>query len=876
MRRLGTSILLALATTNCAGELPGEDEDLGQSSAALSTPTGANLVILPRPPARTSSIFRDDWIAPFSGSGATLARVTSPRSEGTHALSVTLGAAGTALAATVNTAEAAYSGAGQTELSFAFQAGTSVHAGVASLAVAVEDDDPGTTTTWVALKPYLTSGTVAANTWYQVTIPMTALNPGQRPIRRVLVGNSTKAGARFLLDHVRMTWTDANPTETLAYGDAPGTSFLIDGWDSHTTTTTFRTTGDSAIQGAFDAAWSAVSFTRDWNLAPYAAGTHTTVSFDISPGASSVPAAMRSMLVGLDGDPRMPLTSAIPGGLVANTWHRVTLPVSALVTGPYREVTFKNETETTGWSFFVDHVRFQVDHAPPPLRVSGPEPPVYGPATCTALTRRDRAVGGKATDEYLWRDRTCGARSAALVRADAKGGHAVEFSYPFGSATRVVGIAPEWGSVLPAGGFGYVVSHLANGDVAWRHGDDDSPLGSALGNTHAVVFQGTHHAIHQFTVNYPRWGTWNGVDVKYDMPVTIQWAFRTGSDHPVYAITFDLEAAPANAVLADMRAPYGAMNYDGAAVGTWGDVVGGIAWGDTHRFTTLGTAGLTMNSAWTWNVANTGPAYNSQWTRTVDAELGVVATHVLRKMDAGGYAHGATGRGSTSAAGARCASDDGYGGLAHTMPCASNWSFQSVNWGFYDDDGNPEIAAPTDAKRHGWGSDWGTLGASSMTTVNGNVVKGHAKVSYSTFVALDAHSKAPTANAAEQVSVVDATRITATVGAVRTSGPAGVNRTDAMTYSPAGYSPVLGTWEVDAASNAVDLGIAAPATAYLENPTFVIHGYTRTTAPASVKLDGVTLAANQGYFASVRAGTQDLWLTLNAKVRGAGHRLSVQ
>ena len=886
-------ILVGTSALHCAVTEDENEETIGQTSAALSTPTGASWVVLPRPPARTSTIFADDWTAPFAGSGATLARVTSPKSTGSYGLSVTLGAAGTALASTVDTTTSAFAGAGQTEVSFAFNTGASVHAGIASLAIAVEDDDASTTTTWTSLKPYLTNGTLAASTWYQVTIPMSVLNPGNLAIRRLLVGNSSVAGATFVLDDVRFTWTDASPTETLVYGDAIASSFVIDGWDSKGATSTFRTTGTNALLGTYTAAWSALTLTHDWNAAEYPAGTHTTVSFDISGGSGATPAAMKSMLIGLDGDPTVALSSYIPGGTIAsNTWYRVTARTADLAAGSYRQVTFKDESASK-YAFYVDQVRFQVDHAPPALRVTTPAPvttpppvtpptveaPVYGPSTCVALVRADRTVTGSgASDEYRWSDRSCGARTTALVRSDPKGGNAVEMSYPVNGVKRTVPMSPETNDAgdINAGGFGYVVSHLANSDIANRHGEDDSPLGSALANTYSIPFIGTHHAIHQYTVNYPRWGVSGGADVKYDMPVTVQWYFRTGSDAPVWSVTYDLSAAPANAVIADMRAPYGSMNFDGAALGNWGDTVGGVAWADSYKFTSLATTGLTLNSAWSWTDRNTGPAYNGIWTKTTDAEMGIVATQVIGKMDAGGYTNsGNVGRGSSSAAGTKCKKDDALNNLAHTMPCASDWSFQSANWSFWDNNGNPTVTATTTAKRLAWGSDWGTLGASSVTTVNGNVVSGTPKVSYSTYVALDTHAKTPTATIAAQVTGAVATVLTANTGSVRTSGAAGVGRSDTIAYSPAGYSPIFGTWELDAsAAGAVDVTVDV-GTAYLENPTFVIHGWTSTAAPTSVTLDGTTLVANQGYFASVRSGSSELWITINAKARGAGHRLVV-
>ena len=210
------------------------------------------------------------------------------------------------------------------------------------------------------------------------------------------------------------------------------------------------------------------------------------------------------------------------------------------------------------------------------------------------------------------------------------------------------------------------------------------------------------------------------------------------------------------------------------------------------------------------------------------------------------------------------------------MPCASDWSFQSANWSFWDDNGNPTVTATTTAKRLAWGSDWGTLGAAGVTTINGNVVSGRPKVSYSTFVVLDTHAKTPTATTAARVASALGTTLTATTGTVRTSGAAGVGRSDTVAYSPAGYSPIFGTWELDAAATgAVDVTVDAASATYLENPTFVVHGWTSTAAPSSVTLDGTTLVAGQGYFASVRTGSSELWITLNATARGAGQRLVV-
>lgn len=329
-----------------------------------------------------SRIFADAYVAPFAqvGTGFTATPTTSTKVEGSSALAVNLQLANAAYGAAVTTPQA-YAGAGQTELSFAFNAGAAVHAGVNTLQVAIEDDDSTTPTTFVTLKPYLVpTGNVAANTWYRVTIPTSVLNPGGRAIRRVLFANpSALTNVSFLLDDVKLSWTDAAPTQRLVYADAAAPSFVVGGWSVTSAANTYRTTGASSRRAAFTGAWGALTFTYDWNLPAFPAGTHTTVSFDISAGSGAPPAAMNAMVVGLNGSPTKALLPYIPGGFKANTWHRVTIPVTDLLTGPYRQLTFKNESSTL-YPFFVDQIRFETDHAAPTL-LEPNAPPVGDPDT---------------------------------------------------------------------------------------------------------------------------------------------------------------------------------------------------------------------------------------------------------------------------------------------------------------------------------------------------------------------------------------------------------------------------------------------------------------------------------------------------------------
>jgi hypothetical protein len=507
---------------------------------------------------------------------------------------------------------------------------------------------------------------------------------------------------------------------------------------------------------------------------------------------------------------------------------------------------------------------------------SGFAPPA-GAATCLPLARNSGVlVGGYVADQYVWYDSLCRQRSAALVPDDGygKGGHAKQFTYTLPDGTeRVVGESGDHGFA----GFGYIVSHLQNAGLVNKDGPtdnchvpDDSPLGSDCEANSRTVFLGRHHAIHEFTLNYPRWGSdpVTGVATRYDVPVTIHWFFATGRDHPVWAVTFDLSNAPANAIVADTRAPYGDMNFDGAPVGSWSDKIGGVAWGDKYQFSSAGN-GLTMNSSWDWSNLNNLAPYNYLWTANADAEMGIVGTRVIGKQDAGGY-QGLLGRGKTS---------QNYSCTAegHTMPCMSVWPFQSVNYSFYDQNGNLLTDALTPAKRLAWGADWGYLGQETITTINEATVQGWPKVSYSTYITLGRHSDQPSYGAGVEARVRDNTRLGAHVsgiplpfGMVPASGPAGPGRSDQMIYSPAGFNPVYGTWDVFAVANRATLDFTIQdVVPQLTNPVIVLHNYLwngppriKLRTPFPVPFEQL-LVNDRDYFVSYRDDALELWITLN-------------
>ena len=522
--------------------------------------------------------------------------------------------------------------------------------------------------------------------------------------------------------------------------------------------------------------------------------------------------------------------------------------------------------------------------------VAGPDSPAVPAAICNAIAiATGVSINGFVNDQYRWYDSACRLRSTALARNDtSKGGNAKQFTYvPANGATRTVNPGSNG-----AGGFGYVVAHLSNPSFAWSYGADDSPLGSGNSATSTNLFSGEHHAIHEYTLNYVRYGltpyavanqsidpwTWiNGPSdpnrqfvTVYNMPVRIQWMFATGRDYPIWSVTFDLSAAPDHAIDSDFRAPYGDMKVEG---GDGADLVGGVAWGDSYRFVTTGDV-FTMDNDWDYSQLNTGAPYDSLWTATADAEMGLAGTHLTARQNAGGYNNwmAPLWRGQTSQTmGQLCLNDEGAGpAYNHKLPCTSDWAYQLIQYSV------ASANETTNNKRLAWGADWGSLGNSAFTSSNGYEVSGYPKVSYSVYVVLDPHSKNPTENMARQAETASLTTLTASVGTVRTQGIAGVGRTDLQTYQPAGYNPIYGTWEVEAVNDAVDVSFAvspaAPET--LDMPILVVHNYTGVAAPALVFLDGAALTANSDYYASLRPGAAELWITLNRQLAGT-HNLQI-
>jgi hypothetical protein len=166
--------------------------------------------------------------------------------------------------------------------------------------------------------------------------------------------------------------------------------------------------------------------------------------------------------------------------------------------------------------------------------------------------------------------------------------------------------------------------------------------------------------------------------------------------------------------------------------------------------------------------------------------------------------------------------------------------------------------------RVAWGTTYGAVGQQSYTSFGKQYV-GYPFESYSVYVVLGKHTTSAVDAQVGEVEALQSVTLGATRGTVAVDGPAGVGRTDKVTYAPKGYDPIYGAWTVDAASNAATVQFGGGT---LDKPIVVLRGYTAAAPPSKVTLGGKALTADNDYFATVDAAGQRLWITLNQTFNG--------
>jgi hypothetical protein len=578
--------------------------------------------------------------------------------------------------------------------------------------------------------------------------------------------------------------------------------------------------------------------------------------------------------------------------IAGSQWLEVTIDLTAApaaYTGTYDRISFFNDGGQAFGPVYFDDITLTAPVAGnDPIFANGFE---QASAAGTIVIEPNAACGGNLLAErYTWQDASGRARSATLSHNDTaqNSGHEGElcdFTYHTDAVTvRDVQELTSGG----AGGFGYIVSHLIYKSAAYYAAfagtdHDDSPLGhSFVGTFSRSVLQGRHHVILRLQLSYPRWGENPNTNVatkRYLVPVTIDWLVATGRNHPLWSVTYDLQGAVSDdgldthpidgEIKADSRAPYGDMAFDGAGTAAgYGNSVGGVAWGDHYKFTTIGATPMTLNSSWTWNQPNTIP-YVYLWTQAPapDAEMGIVQSEDIGKQDAGSEFSFINWNTTSAAVGQGCPPPDNY-----IMPCVD------YQWAYQANSDDTSLGAEGD-KHLTWGTGYGFLGWSAYNSDGSlGTSVGWPRQSYSTYVVLGLHSSAATAAQVTQVENAMSSTMSASLGAVTTNGAAGVGRSDTRTFQPAGYNRVYGTWEANAAGGNATFTLNAAGSGLL-NPMFIVHNHANAL-PASVTFDGSPLIADADYFATVDPANADhadtrLWITVNRNWIGS-HTLNVQ
>jgi len=281
------------------------------------------------------------------------------------------------------------------------------------------------------------------------------------------------------------------------------------------------------------------------------------------------------------------------GSIAAGTWREVTIPLGVAApsySGAFDRIDLQTDVSTAQPVLYVDDVTLVPGGGPPPANLMQID--------------HDVTVDSMTSDRFTWHDAADHARVAVLAHNDGPQGPTVgypnhggalrQYQYRLGNGTTRVADTTNYGNG-GYGGFGYVVSHRGDGTTGIG-GADDSPLGYAFSGTFTRVFEGRHHAIFRFTQLYPRYSSTSAAipNHLYNVPVTIEWTFSTGRDHPVWAVTWDLSGVPADALNDDSRGPYGELNIDGQGFTD----IDGVAWGDRYTFTST-SAPVTLDSTWT-------------------------------------------------------------------------------------------------------------------------------------------------------------------------------------------------------------------------------------------------------------------------------------
>lgn len=449
---------------------------------------------------------------------------------------------------------------------------------------------------------------------------------------------------------------------------------------------------------------------------------------------------------------------------------------------------------------------------------------------CQPMALADKFLlpdGFTAAPILEWGDADCAPRRAALLSNEA-----LDPSGHFGGVLHEVTYRVNGADVVCTGTTG---DHPGVGNSVNHYQLPDGTFGSDTSLDHPgeseTLFAGPHHFLHAYRWSY----LVNG----HNLTLTAHWLFGTGLSHPVVASTYDLSATPANALNADVRMPYGDIDFDGGL----GTNVTGVEWGADYKFQSLPQNGVNLlQDGWTNNVTNSVP-YVLVYSAAADREMGYVSTHTLAEQDAGAGGFYTQG---------------GMSNPKGPMPVDYDWVHQA---GQYD------YATTPQSKRLGWQLNYGAAGQVRYDDfLHKQKLSGWPYQSHSVSLVFGARSRRAVQMHVAHVEAMASANLTAHSGVqVSTRGPAGIERSDVVSYVPAGYSKVYGSLEFAAqgTQGVVDFDIHTTQ-GTLQAFVARVQAWPSADLPSLVRVNGQELQSGVagGYFASLDSVQRILWLTI--------------
>jgi hypothetical protein len=434
---------------------------------------------------------------------------------------------------------------------------------------------------------------------------------------------------------------------------------------------------------------------------------------------------------------------------------------------------------------------------------------VAGVARAASVETDLAGVNGLAqVDKIAWTDSKGLPREAYFAKGlagnAAAAGYITRLVWQADAATTVTSNEPDAGD--ERSGLGTVCD--------WHEVFKSFGKSAATSVTTSVPLRGAHHVIYRAEMKM------NGVS-SVQLDPTIDWVFSDGVDSVVYAITFHVNPADSSAYPpSEPRTPYARFDFDGD--GSAAEGISGMRYGDDKVFVSNDMKGFTYGGT------NTVP-FTHEWKTTPDREWGFVQTLTFAQQKAG-YDAADFEPSSGTLTGSFDQSNPWQLGYWMNGVSAPPWSGDEMSW------------------RKKCNSEFDTSG------------------SYSVVIVVGTKSSAGVDALVKELETIHAGKVTltATSGAVVTSGPEGCASAKAFTYDPPGFNHVYRTWDLDHGASSTDFSLAVTSGA-VHNPVFAIHGY--GSAPAQVSLGGKALTSGVDYAASVdTAGT--LFLTIIGDLSG--------